>query len=406
MKRVFYGWWVVLICGFIGCVKTGIVSFGFTAFFEPLVKEFGWSYAQISFATSLRGVEMSFFAPIIGFLVDRFGSKKLIFSGVITVGFGLFLLSVTQSLMMFYGAFLLLAFGAGGVGGVVLMTTVATWFDRNMTKAFAVVSGLSVAGGLIVPLIVWIIDVYQWRTAFIILGLGVWILGIPLSFLIKDRSEHDGSSLNGKHLHGSTVHRKEQPRGSGIGLKEALKHKAFISLSIVEITRHMITSSVVLHVMPYLSSVGISRTTAGMVAGVIPVFSIVGRFGFGWIGDTLDKRYRMAAGFVLIAAGLLGLCFVQQGWAVLISVFFLSSGWGGSMILSRTIQAEYFKKEYFGRMLGILMGFGSIGGIIGPTLAGWVFDHLASYQFVWLLFSGFSVLSIWMILRMKPSKPS
>ncbi len=402
IKKVFYGWWTVLVCGFIGFFKTGIVSYGFTAFFEPLVNEFGWSYAQISFATSLRGVEMSIFAPIIGFLVDRFGSKKLIFLGIITVGFGLILLSVTQSLIMFYGAFWVLAFGAGGIGGLVLITTVANCFERNVGKAFGVVSGLSVAGGLIVPLIVWLIDVFRWRTALIILGLGVWILGIPLSLLIKNKSEPHGPSLGGKSLHGSMAHLKDRPAGPGIGFKEALSHKTFIYLSIVELTRHMITSSIVLHVMPYLSSVGIPRTTAGMVAGVIPIFSIVGRFGFGWLGDAFDKRHTMVFGFALMGAGLLGLCYAQEGWAILISILFLSSGWGGSMIMSRTIQAEYFKKEYFGRMLGIIMGFGSIGGIIGPTLAGWVFDNLKSYQFIWLLFLGFSGLSIELILRIKP----
>jgi len=55
------------------------------------VKEFGWSYTQISFAMSLRGLEMGIMSPLIGFLVDRFGSRKLMFFGVITVGLGLIL---------------------------------------------------------------------------------------------------------------------------------------------------------------------------------------------------------------------------------------------------------------------------------------------------------------------------
>lgn len=88
IKKVYYGWWIVLACFFIGLYVGGVVYYGFTAFFEPLIEEFGWSYTQISFAASLRGLEMGIFAPLIGFLVDRFGSRKLILCGTITVGFG------------------------------------------------------------------------------------------------------------------------------------------------------------------------------------------------------------------------------------------------------------------------------------------------------------------------------
>ena len=72
------------------------------------------------------------------------------------------------------------------------------------------------------------------------------------------------------------------------------------------------------------------------------------------------------------------------------------------MVLTRTILREYFGRDSFGKMLGITMGAGSIGGIIGPILAGWVFDTLRSYHFIWLVFCGFSGLSIWLILRIKP----
>ena len=114
IKKVFYGWWIVLSCSIIGLYVSGTVFFGFTAYFEPLIEEFGWSYTQVSFAKSLRGLEMSIFAPLLGFLVDRVGSRKLILCGTIMVGFGLILLSITQSLAMFYASFLLLSFGAGG----------------------------------------------------------------------------------------------------------------------------------------------------------------------------------------------------------------------------------------------------------------------------------------------------
>ncbi len=180
MAGIFYGWWIVSACFLIAFYFGGIV-YGFTAFFEPIAEEFGWSYTQVSIAFSLRGLEMGILAPLMGFLVDRFGPRKVVFSGVIITGFGLILITVINSLVMFYIAFILFALGGSGCASTVLMTTVAQWFRRNVGKAMGIVVCGFGAGGILIPLIVWVIDLYGWRTALIILGLGMWALGIPLS---------------------------------------------------------------------------------------------------------------------------------------------------------------------------------------------------------------------------------
>jgi len=128
-------------------IRCGTLFFGFTAYFEPIVREFGWSYTEISLVVSLRGLEIGIFAPVAGFLADRYGSRKLIIAGSAIVGLGFLLLSLTHSLLMFYAAFLLLAFGAGGCTSVVLMTSVAQWFTKNIGKAFGVMAcGYGAAG--------------------------------------------------------------------------------------------------------------------------------------------------------------------------------------------------------------------------------------------------------------------
>jgi OFA family oxalate/formate antiporter-like MFS transporter len=406
IKKVFYGWWIVLSCFIIGLYVSGIVHFGFTAFFGPLIKEFGWSYTQISFAKSLRGLEMSVFAPLLGFLADRYGSRKLILCGTITVGLGLILLSMTQSLAMFYASFLLLSFGAGGCTAVVLMTAVANWFSKDIGKAFGIVAAGSGAGGLMVPLVVQMIDVYDWRTTLIIFGLGIWLLGIPLSFIVRDKPERCGYLPHGESPHVPTQDVKNKDEGKDIRFKEALKHKAFLYINIVELIRHMIVTAVILHIMPYLSSVGIPRSLSGMVAAALPVVSIFGRLSFGWFGDAYDKRAGLAVTLCLIGAGLMAFSFVQQGWLMFVFIISFSLGWGGSAVLSRTILREYFGRESFGKIVGITMGVGSVGGIIGPVLAGWTFDTLRSYHFLWLVFCGFSGLSIWLISRVKPVNTS
>jgi len=404
IKKIFYGWWIVLACSLIGFYVGGAIFYGFTAFFEPIREEFGWSYTQISFAASLRGLEMGIFAPLVGLLVDRFGSRKLIFWGTITVGFGLILLSRIQSLAMFYGSFLLIAFGAGGCASVVTMAAVANWFHRKIGLALgAMVSGVG-ASGLMVPLIVQLIDVSGWRNTLIILGLGMLILGIPLSFVIRNRPEQYGYFLDGMSPSDRMSHLEDQDTGvkeEEIGFKEALKKKSFLYLIIVDAIRMMIVAAVIIHIMPYLSSLGLPRVTAGLVAGAIPLSSIIGRFFFGWLGDVFDKRYVMAWTFCIISLGMLAFCYVQVIWVVFVFLLLFSPGYGGSMVLRGAILREYFGRNSFGKMIGITMGSASIGGIIGPTVAGWAFDTFESYHLVWLVFCGLSGLAIHLALKIK-----
>jgi MFS family permease len=234
MNKIFYGWWIVLACFLIGLYVGGIIYFGFTAFFEPIRKEFGWSYTQISLAAGLRGLEMGIFAPLIGFLVDRFGSRALIFGGTLTIGSGLILLSMTQGLVMFYGAFLLLAFGAGGCTSVVTITAVANWFHKKVGIALGVMASGFGAGGLMVPLIVCLIDVYDWRVTFTILGLGMWALGIPLSFVIRNKPEQYDYVPDGEVSVEPVPNLEIRGNETEIGFKEALKNKSFIYLNIAE----------------------------------------------------------------------------------------------------------------------------------------------------------------------------
>jgi MFS family permease len=403
-KKIFYGWWVVAASFPISLYVSGIVYYGFTAFFEPLVKEFGWSYTEVSFAASIRGLEVGIFAPFIGLLVDRLGSRKLILAGTILTGFGLILLSLTRSLLMFYGAFFLLALGAGGCMSLVTMTAVANWFDKNIGKAFGVMSSAFGASGVIVPFIVWLIDAFDWRTALIILGVGLWIFGIPLSFIVRNKPEQSDHFAKGVLPDDPVSYQKIQTKKAEFSLRDVLKNRSFIYLMLIDAIRSMAISAVAIHVMPYLGDVGMSRPTASLVAAAIPLCSIAGRFGFGWMADVFEKKYVMAITYFLMGIGLVAFCYVQVKWLVFLFLLLFPSGLGGSMVLRGVILRDYFGAGSFGTMLGILSGSASIGAIIGPTLAGWVFDTLRNYQFAWLALIGLIALAIVMILGIKKPK--
>jgi MFS family permease len=400
---MYYGWWVVLACFIINLYVGGIIFFSFTAFFEPIQQEFGWSYTQISLATSLRGLEMGIFAPIVGFLVDRFGSRKLLLAGSVIIGIGLVVLSFTQSLLMFYLCFLFIALGAGGCTSVVTMTAVAVWFRKNVGLAFGIMASGFGAGGLIVPLIVFLIDEAGWRLTLVILGVGMWLLGVPLSLAVRDRPGDLGLNPEGAVEESSqTVAEQESLRRKKGGFFEMIRTRSFLFLNIAETVRMMSVTAVVIHMMPYLSSLGIPRATSGAVAAALPLVSIAGRFGFGWWGDRFDKRIVMATTFIMMSAGALAFCYVRSIGVLLIFLVLFAPGFGGSMVLRGAILQEYFGTASFGKLIGIVMGAASIGGIIGPTLAGWVFDTTGSYTSVWYALCGISGAAIFLIMKLEP----
>ena len=399
---IFYGWWIVLSCFLISLYVGSVTFYSFTAFFEPIVDEFGWSYAQISLASSLRGLEMGILAPLIGFLVDRYGSRKLIFSGVMMTGFGLIVLSTTQSIYMFYTSFLIIAFGAGGCTSVTTMTAVTNWFSKKSGKALGVMSAGFGTSGLFIPLIVFLIDSYGWRSALIMLGFGMWLLGIPVSFVIRNKPEQYGYLPDGEEQDSFIADSEDQSEEIELSFSEAFKRRSFLYLNLSECIRFLLLSSVIIHIMPYLSSMGISRFTGGLVAAGIPLFSIIGRFGFGWLSDIYDKRYVMAVAHGFMGLGMLTLNYAQDIWSIALFLLFFSPGYGGLAVMRGSILREYFGRNFFGKMIGIMMGISSIGGIIGPTLTGWIYDTLGNYNFIWLGSAGFIFLSVSMILSIRP----
>ena len=401
MNPIYYGWWIVLASFTTAFYVAGTIFYGFTAFIEPLANEFGWSYTRISLAASLRGLEMGLLAPFVGILVDRFGSRKLLLSGSLVLGFGIILLGFTQSLAMFYGAFILIAFGAGGCTSVVTMTAVANWFDKNVGKAMGVtVSGFG-ASGLIIPRIVWMIAVFGWRMTLIILGIGMWIIGIPAAFVMRNKPENaaDVSIMEKADKRNDLSQRQSDDKR--FKYTEILKKKSFLFVNLAEVIRLMALMAVVTHIMPYLSTMDISRRSSGLIAAGIPLLSIAGRFGFGWLGDIFEKKYVMAISFSLMALGMLALCYIKLTGMIYIFLFFFSNGFGGIATLRGALLREYYGKNNFGKYLGIMMGFGACGGIIGPTTAGWVFDLTGSYYFVWLVLSALVGLAIILILRIE-----
>jgi sugar phosphate permease len=406
-SRVFYGWYLVGACVFIILYTGGVVHFGFTAVFEPVADEFGWSYAQISLASSLRGLEMGLLAPLMGLLVDRLGPRRLIFTGGILMSLGFLLLSRVSSIATFYGAFALLSIGMSTCTGTVLMTAVNNWFRRKAGVATGIVASGFGLGGLLIPVVTSLVDAFQWRVAMLIVGLGVLVIVLPLSLVVRHKPEHYGYQPDGETMsltEPGEVHIMPVIAEINISAKQALSGRPFWHVAIASMCHAFVVGSIVTHMMPYLSSLGIARSTSSMVALVLPVASIGGRLGSGWLSDRLGRRYIFAASFVLMTAGLLFFSQVTAGmmWLVVPFIITFSLGWGCSVTSRIAVLREYFGRGSFGAILGFTSGIMMLGNIAGAPLAGWIYDTWGSYQGAWLAFGALTLVGMVLILTTPP----
>jgi MFS family permease len=390
---LFYGWYIVGACFFISFYCTGVMYYGFTALIEPIVDEFHWSYALISFAASIRGLETGLTAPVVGFLFDRWGPRKLIFAGAAIMGLGLLMLSLANSLAMFYASFILISTAASISVGVVPMTVVGNWFRKRVSLATGIVVSGAAAGGVLVPLVTWIVDTYQWRTAMVIFGLGAWAIIFPLALVVRHKPEQYGYLPDGEvsqHVAVDEVKTETQFQETEIGAKQALKGRVFWHIALGMVCHFMVAIAVTTHVMPYLSSIGIPRATSSLVAMAIPLVNIVGRLSFGWFGDRFDKRRVTAIGMTLMAISMLMFNYVgvAETWLMIMFIIVFGIGYGGPVPMSAALIREYFGRASLGTVLGLAMGVAYVGSLIGPPLTGWIYDTYGSYQSAWFVMAG------------------
>ena len=387
--QIFYGWWIVAACFTIAMYMSGAVFYGFTAIFEPIAEEFGWSYTSISIAASIRGLEAGLLAPVAGIIVDRWGPRRLIFGGVICIGLGLLLLSQVHSIGMLYVAFILMSLGISSCGISVTVTTVANWFRRRVGLA----TGITICGygaaGLMVPLMVRLVDVYDWRVAIAIMGAGMLAIGLPLSTFLRHKPEQYGYLPDGEES-GRAVFDKSSmklpAREVGITVRQAMKTRVFWIILLAVMPQFIVMPAVITHVMPYLSSIGITRTTSGLVATAIPLLSIGGRFGFGWFADRYVAKRMAAFALTILTLGLVCFEFVSLGWTWLLVPFLvlLGFGYGGINTMVGVLLRGHFGRGNFGTIMGFAWGILMLGTMTGPPIAGWVFDTWGSYQGIWI----------------------
>src|ERR1051325_4740955 len=196
-KRFFYGWYMVGAGASLQFLLAGLMSQSFGAYVAVLQAERGWSKTALSGAAALQQMESALLGPLLGWLIDRFGPQGIIRVGIAVFGCGLMLLSQTDSLLAFYGAFVVIALGAGCCGLFPINVALMHWFERWRARALSSMSIGLALGGISVPLVAWSLQNYGWRATAFASGVIAIAAGLPLGMVMRRRPEDYGTTMDG-----------------------------------------------------------------------------------------------------------------------------------------------------------------------------------------------------------------
>ena len=402
---VFYGWFIVA-AGASLMAYSSIISYGFTAFINPIAASFGWSYAQISLAMSLRGLETGALNPLVGLAVDRWPARVLVFVGILFFALGLIFLSQISSLIMFYVGFLIMGLGTSLFAFMIPPTMIARWFRKDIGKASGILALGAGVGGLGIPVLVKIMDTYGWQNALLYLAIGSLVMGIPLSLVFRNRPEDYGMVPDGKPPENNSDVNGEPEPEINISAVGALKMRAFWHIAVSTALQTTVWAAVVTYMMPYLTSLGIERSTAGFIAMIVPLSSLVGRMSFGLLTDIYVNKHVWVFSIILITISLIILWQIDGSSYVMLIGFavFFGLGISGFLPVRTPLFQEYFGIENFGSILGLSSLFMTVGMVVSPPIVGWLYERLGVYDPIWMVLIGVAAASAVAMGTMPPPK--
>jgi len=365
--------WTVVWAAFVCVAVIFGVAYSFAAFFRSFGTEFAADRADVSLVFGLSGLIYFLLGAGAGMLADRFGPRLVCSAGMIVIAAGLLASSFAQSMTTIY-----VTWGAGlGIGiGLVYAPSIASvppWFVRRRAFAAGIASAGIGVGTLVVPLLATAaIDALGWRHALQVIAAAVLVVGVGATLLLRRAPTRAAPGT----------------AASGMTLKEALRGRRFWWMYAACVLAAPAMFIPFAHVSAAARDLGIGDARAVGLVGLIGVGSIVGRFAIGGLADRLGR----IASIALLEASL-GACYLlwlgAGGYFALAAfALWLGLSYGGIVSLMPAICMDLFGARAVSSILGTLYTGAAFGNLLGPVVAGAVFDRSGSYlPVIWACFA-------------------
>ena len=406
LKTIHYGWYIAAACLAVSCIRAGVGFQTMGFIINPAREELGWSNTQITGAISFRELLAGLTAPFVGRWIDMHGPRLVMAAGAILVGLSLSLSALTSQFWQFVVVFGVIGgIGVAGLSNALVFPLIAKWFAAQRGRATGIVSsGANLGGAILSPLIVWLLSVADWRTAWFVLGLLPVLVLVPLAlFVLRRQPEDMGLEPYGADEADTDGASAKGAAPADMDLKAALRTRAFWFLMIGWNLIDFALKGALLHKIPAAQFRGFSTAEAAGLVATYGVCAVLGKIGTGFLADRVPSRVLVLTLAVMQAAGLFlfinanGLLTLHLGYGLLSGL----SG-GGLIMMMPFLLATLFGRRNQGAIMGAVTPLVLVAGIGGPMMAALLFDATGSYDRAFSIYAIMALVGGFALLGVRP----
>lgn len=392
----FYGWYIALV-GTIAYALGYGARYSFSVIFPSLLQEFKWPRDITASMLSIHILAYGLTAPLTGYLVDRTGPRKNMVSGVSLLSLGLILSCWGRELWHFWISFgLLSGMGLCLMGSVPFTTVIRNWFEKKRGLALSLIFAGSGGAFACYPVIAWLIERTSWRHTFLLEGIFLAGIMMPLIiFIVRYHPQELGLAQDGRPK--EPISSSARPKMLVIDeawaakdwtLGQAIITKRFWLLALTTFSLWGIMQHILIaHQIAFAIDIGFSKIYA---SSILSLSGIVYAFGSmaGLISDRIGRELTITVATVIGISGIIVLTMMHDNnhpwmlyyYAIAMGI---ANGLSGPTIAASI--TDIFQGPRVGSTIGaIWLGF-ALGGAIGPWLGGWLFEFTGNYFFAFIV---------------------
>ncbi|MDO8532857.1 MAG: MFS transporter [Dehalococcoidia bacterium] len=405
----YYGWVIVAVGVLVTFMQSGMSNPMLSVFMKPMEAEFGWSRGTISIATTIGSLLGGPLGLALGPVMDKHGSRAILALGSVLLGAAMFGLALTASLWQFYLFFSIGRMIFMGATTVALGVAVSNWFIRKRGRALGVTYMGDRIGGAVLPFLsIFIITSYNWRWAWVVMGVIVWVLAvIPTAVLIRRKPEDVGMLPDGDVSKGPTSASVSSAElETTYTLNEAMRTPTFWMLAGISGIFYMVVGAANLHQLPHMLDVGVPPTLAVGALSLISLCAGLGTVTWGFLVDRLGPRRCLIINYIIATLSMIALVMTKDTVMAYVYAVLYGFSLGGGTPLLLVAWANYYGRGALARIRGTTTLFNQILNAIGPAVAGILYDMNHSYTIPFLLFAlAYAVSVVFAILSTPPGPP-
>ena len=379
----YYGWIIVLYGNFVIALSslTGMHGTGF--FLKAFESKYNWSRTLISGASAFARAETALFGPVEGFILDKFGARKVMTIGFVVSAFGFYLLSSTTTVLSLYISYFFMSFGTAIAGWLPIITLMNAWFDKKKTFAMAMsMNGVHFAGWA-AAILAFSIQNYGIRQTTFVISL-IFLCFSPLSYLIiRDKTIKSSET--------KIISEKSERKRFSLKInlspkiKYGLTHRPFWIIAIAHMCSTASVVTLGVHLPAHITDIGYSTLQAGYIVMVYSTVALFAQIIGGYLGDRIVKKYVLTIFLIIQSIALFILSLVRNIVGIIVFSIVYGIAFGGRNPLFTSIRGDYFDRSVFATFFGLSGMVINIGTVSSPVLTGYLFDTRGDYSIAFFI---------------------